>query len=225
MLLRLPYDRRVSTETNYALPTWYARQGFIVVIQDTRGRYASGGEFVPFIHEAADGYDTVEWAARLEGSNGKVGMYGASYSGYLQLLTAAAQPPSLGAICPAIAGCDLYDGWLYEGGALSLSFSAWWAASLGLDVARRRDDAGLEDRLASAIGDAWRWYGSARPYDLAPIATEIRSSASGSTTPRATTTGRSVAPRRCTSASPSRRCTSAAGTTASTRGRCVTSSA
>ncbi len=173
MLLRLPYDRRVSTETNYALPTWYARQGFIVVIQDTRGRYASGGEFVPFVHEAADGYDTVEWAARLEGSNGKVGMYGASYSGYLQLLTAAAQPPSLGAICPAIAGSDLYDGWLYEGGALSLSFSAWWAASLGLDVARRRDDAALEDRLAGAIGDAWRWYGSARPYDLAPIAQEI----------------------------------------------------
>ena len=47
MLLRLPYDRRMATETNYAPPTWYARQGFIVVIQDSRGRYDSGGGFVP----------------------------------------------------------------------------------------------------------------------------------------------------------------------------------
>lgn len=173
MLLRLPYDRRISTETNYAPPAWYARQGFIVVVQDTRGRYASAGEFVPFVHEAEDGYDTVEWAARLDGSNGRVGMYGASYSGYLQLLTAATQPPSLGAICPAVAGSDLYRGWIYEGGALSLSFAAWWAASLGLNVARRREDRDLEQTLLAAIGDVWRWYGSAAPYVLTPIALEI----------------------------------------------------
>ena len=173
MLLRLPYDRRVSTETNYALPTWYARQGFIVVIQDTRGRYASGGEFVPFVHEAADGYDTVEWAARLEGSNGKVGMYGASYSGYLQLLTAAAQPPSLGAICPAIAGADLHDGWLYEGGALSLSFRPggrprWGSVWRGAATT-------LASKTAWPAPSATRGAGTARRgrFDLAPIATAI----------------------------------------------------
>ena len=66
------------------------RHGYVVVFQDTRGRYDSGGEFYPFRDESQDGYDTVEWAAQLDHSNGKVGMFGGSYVGATQMLAAIA---------------------------------------------------------------------------------------------------------------------------------------
>lgn len=56
-------------------------RGYIVVEQDVRGRYCSDGGWLPLGHEEEDGYDTIEWAARLDGSNGRVGMYGGSYTG------------------------------------------------------------------------------------------------------------------------------------------------
>ena len=76
-----------------------ALAGFMVVVQDARGRFASDGTWEPFRFDADDGYDTVEWAARLPGSNGRVGMFGLSYWGNTQWLTAIAQPPSLCAPC------------------------------------------------------------------------------------------------------------------------------
>ena len=86
ILMRLPYDKTQAQMDGYAHPSWYARHGYITVIQDTRGRWTSEGEFYPFRHEMTDGYDSVEWAAGLSGSSGKVGMYGFSYVGATQLL-------------------------------------------------------------------------------------------------------------------------------------------
>src|SRR5207248_926703 len=82
--------------------------------------------------EAADGYESVEWAARLRGSNGKVGMYGFSYPGATQLLAAAARPPSLAAIAPGFTSSQFYDGWTYSSGALSLASMTGWATFLAL---------------------------------------------------------------------------------------------
>src|SRR5262249_31584979 len=81
ILIRLPYDKTQAENVPYSPPSWHARHGYIVVAQDNRGRYASEGEWYPFRHEAEDGYDTIEWAARLPGANGRVGMYGFSYAG------------------------------------------------------------------------------------------------------------------------------------------------
>ncbi len=67
----------------------------MVVVQDCRGRYSSEGSWVPFDAESADGHDSVEWAAQLEGSNGSVAMYGFSYPGAIQLQTAATKPRGL----------------------------------------------------------------------------------------------------------------------------------
>ena len=64
----------------------------MIILQDVRGRYTSEGEWYPFRHEQADGYDSVEWAAALPYSDGKVGMMGASYVGATQMLAAIAQP-------------------------------------------------------------------------------------------------------------------------------------
>ncbi|MCA9880362.1 MAG: CocE/NonD family hydrolase, partial [Thermomicrobiales bacterium] len=108
ILMRLPYDKTSAENISYTDPSWYARQGYLVVVQDVRGTAASEGEFVPFQHEADDGYDTVEWAATLPGANGKVGMYGFSYAGATQLLPATLRPPSLVTICPAMTASQYY---------------------------------------------------------------------------------------------------------------------
>ena len=92
LVLRTPYGK----EGPKAEP--YVQAGYIVVKQDARGRYASGGKWESNYrfetHDAADGFDTVEWAAKLPGSNGKVGTFGASYNAFLQWKLAPLRPPS-----------------------------------------------------------------------------------------------------------------------------------
>ena len=104
----------------------FAQRGYAVVAQDTRGRFESEGEWDPFRFEAKDGYDTVEWAARQEWSNGKVAMYGGSYLGNVQWQAAAEAPPSLVAIFPAVASTSLYHNTFYHGGAFKLAVSSGW---------------------------------------------------------------------------------------------------
>jgi len=131
LLMRLPYGRAIASTCTYAHPSWYASQGYIVVIQDVRGCGTSEGEFYPFKNEYNDGFDTVEWCAKeLEGSNGKVGMYGFSYQGVTQFQAAVQQPQGLVTICPSMATADLYHGWFYWGGALCLDFDLGWALQL-----------------------------------------------------------------------------------------------
>jgi putative CocE/NonD family hydrolase len=140
LLMRQPYGRAIASTVVYAHPTWYAAHGYIVVIQDVRGRGTSGGEFQLFAHEIADGEDTVNWAASLPGSNGQVGMYGFSYQGMTQLYAAISQPPALKTICPAMIGYDLYTDWAYEGGAFCLQTNLAWAIQLATETARLRGD-------------------------------------------------------------------------------------
>ncbi len=160
ILIRLPYDKTQAENIAYSHPSWYARHGYIVVCQDTRGRYASEGEWYPFLHEAEDGYDTIEWAARLPGANGKVGMYGFSYAGATQLLPAVLRPPSLVTICPVMTASQYYEGWTYNQGAFALAFAASWAMNLGVNNAQRRGDDEAVRTYATAFANAlaWDWY-------------------------------------------------------------------
>lgn len=130
LLQRTPYDKTVAQQITYQHPAWYARQGYVVVIQDPRGRFASDGEFRPFLDEATDTADTIEWCAALPGSNGKVATYGFSYAGANQLLGAAEQPSGLAAIVPAFTGDDFYEDWTYVGGAFNLAFIVSWVQPL-----------------------------------------------------------------------------------------------
>lgn len=140
LLMRQPYGRAIASTVVYAHPSWYAGHGYIVVIQDVRGRGTSGGEFKLFSNEIADGEDTVNWAANLPESTGNVGMYGFSYQGMTQLYAAAAKPPALKTICPAMIGYDLYTDWAYEGGAFCLQTNLAWAIQLATETARLRGD-------------------------------------------------------------------------------------
>ena len=92
LLMRQPYGRAIASTVVYAHPSWYARHGFVVVVQDVRGRGDSEGRFGGFAQEAADGADAVRWARRLPWSNGRLGTYGFSYQGLTQLLNDAAEP-------------------------------------------------------------------------------------------------------------------------------------
>lgn len=140
LLMRQPYGRSIASTVVYAHPSWYAAQGYIVVIQDVRGRGSSAGEFDLFAHEIADGEDTVNWAASLPQSTGQVGMYGFSYQGMTQLYAAAARPEALKTICPSMVAYDLYQDWAYEGGAFCYQLNLGWAIQLASETVRRQAD-------------------------------------------------------------------------------------
>jgi uncharacterized protein len=152
LLHRSPYDKQIAqSDLAYPHPAWYAAHGYVVVAQDVRGRWRSDGDFYPFLHEADDGWDTVEWAARLPGCDGRVAMYGFSYSGATQLLAAAGGPPSLAAVCPALTASQFYEGWTYRGGALAQAFVSSWAAYLATGEAVRRGDNDTLEGLDAAL--------------------------------------------------------------------------
>lgn len=140
LLMRQPYGRSIASTVVYAHPNWYASHGYIVVIQDVRGRGTSTGEFELFLSEQEDGFDTIEWAAQLPGSTGDVGMYGFSYQGMTQLYAAATKPPALKTICPAMIAYDLYADWAYEHGIFCLESNLSWAVQLAAETARLKED-------------------------------------------------------------------------------------
>ncbi len=133
LLERTPYNRRDA-----ATGTILASHGYVVVLQDTRGRYDSEGEFYPFRYESLDGYDTVEWAAGLEYSNGKVGMFGGSYVGATQMLASISHPPHLEAIFPYVTASEYYEGWTYQSGVFMQWFASSWTTGLVEDTLRRK---------------------------------------------------------------------------------------
>jgi hypothetical protein len=137
-LARTPYGKDFFTTSPFLDSVRLAKAGYIVVIQDTRGRFTSEGEWQPFFYEAQDGYDTVEWAAGLPGSNGNVGMWGASYIGFTQWITAIQQPPHLKAIMPTITWADTRDGVGWRDGALELGTMGGWLLGVGVDTLFKR---------------------------------------------------------------------------------------
>jgi uncharacterized protein len=154
LLTRLPYGKDFPTDRFD--PVQMARRGYIVVVQDTRGRFASDGDWEPMVHEADDGHDTVRWAARLEGSDGQVGMYGGSYLGFTQWAAASRQPPALKAMAPLVTWSEPFDGLVYRGGAFELGLQAGWHLMMGMDVLARRpweDRRQLGAALAALVRD------------------------------------------------------------------------
>jgi uncharacterized protein len=134
LLQRTPYNK--ANGTKFGLEA--AARGFIVIFQDVRGRFTSEGEWYTFKHESDDGYDSVEWAASLPYSNGKVGMFGGSYVGATQMLAAIAHPPHLAGICPVVTASNYHENWTYQGGAFEQWFNESWTSGLAQDTLSRR---------------------------------------------------------------------------------------
>lgn len=109
LLFRTPYDKKRSDygrETYVPVGREAAKHGYVVVMQDVRGRFASDGEYYPFfaynrVLDAEDGYDTVEWMASLPYCDGRVGTFGDSYGAWTQWELARLRPPHLAAMFPS----------------------------------------------------------------------------------------------------------------------------
>lgn len=138
LLTRLPYGKDLPLGSAILNPVQAARRGYIVVVQDTRGRFASGGEWHPFLAEREDGFDSVAWAASLPGSTGVVGMYGASYFGFTQWAAARAGAPQLKALFPFITWADPLAGVFLRGGAIELGTTRNWSEQQALGTTLRR---------------------------------------------------------------------------------------
>jgi putative CocE/NonD family hydrolase len=156
LLTRLPYGKDLSADTTYFDPLRAAGHGYVVVIQDVRGRYASEGKFTPFAHEFEDGYDSVEWASKLPGSNGDVGMFGLSYFGKTQWHAAVTRPPSLKSLAPGQAWGNHLNGVQWRSGVGELGLMQYWAQSaLALEILFRRhrgEPQKIEQKLPDLIG-------------------------------------------------------------------------
>jgi putative CocE/NonD family hydrolase len=142
LLMRTPYGKDFAGADGYYPPEWYARQGYIIVIQDTRGRFQSEGEFKLYKYEVKDGADTVQFVKNLPQCNGRVGMYGFSYVGATQLQAATERPAGLEAIIPAFTNDGFYEDWTYKNGALHLAFTQWWSLYLLTDQRVRKEKLG-----------------------------------------------------------------------------------
>jgi len=123
LLMRSPYGNggAENTEAAYAVS-----RGYIVVLQDTRGRYESEGIFDAMQPEALDGYDTQQWVGVQSWCNGKIGTFGGSYVGYTQWMPAPFRSPYLVTMIPVVTFSDLHDV-VYQNGAFRLELFGPWS--------------------------------------------------------------------------------------------------
>ena len=123
VLERTPYDRASAAVEG----EFYAKRGYVFVSQDVRGRGESTGEWDPFVHEGEDGFDTISWIAKQPWSNGRVGMIGGSYGGYVQWAAAVLKPPALKCIVPQVSPPDAMHNLPYDFGVPFIYGDLWWA--------------------------------------------------------------------------------------------------
>ena len=144
ILIRTPYKKEMTEIQG----RYYARRGYAVAVQDCRGRFGSEGVWEPFLNEAKDGYDAIEWLAAQPWSNGKVGMIGGSYVGWVQWWAASQHPPHLVTIIPNVSPPDPFYNIPYEHGAFFIFGAIWWA-----DILESKATGDLSGVAMSKIGD------------------------------------------------------------------------
>ena len=146
VLARTPYDKMRPISIDHAM--FFARNGYVSVVQDCRGRFNSGGDFFPFVQEPEDGYDTVEWVARHPSCDGQVGTYGVSYQAWVQFETATLNPPGLKTMIPYEGPTNAYTYSMKCGGALGLGLLQWI-----LSVASNGNEARANPQITEAIDE------------------------------------------------------------------------
>jgi hypothetical protein len=115
---RTPYDKEGKVNEG----RYFARRGYVAVMQDVRGRFGSEGVWYPFAKEAPDGYDSVEWAAEQPWCDGNVGTMGGSYCGSDQSALATLDPPHLKAMVVSVGTSNYHKSSMRQNGALELRF-------------------------------------------------------------------------------------------------------
>jgi uncharacterized protein len=150
LLSRTPYGKDLAAQSPNGSSWFFAQHGYVTIMQDCRGRFASEGAYEPIFQEIADGYDAVEWAARLPWSNGRVGTTGQSYLGLTQYAIACndPMPPSLRAMAPVSASSDFHESWVYHtGGAAMWGWMVPYAIHKGRNTLERAGRVDLLGRM------------------------------------------------------------------------------
>ena len=126
LLARSPYGNGGAGNPD---ALFFARRGYAVVVQDTRGRSESEGIFDANQPEALDGYDTQQWIGEQAWCNGKIGTFGGSYVGFTQWMPAALQSKYLVTMVPTVTFSDLHDV-VYQNGAFRLDLFTPWSIEM-----------------------------------------------------------------------------------------------
>jgi uncharacterized protein len=138
LLTRTPYDKthpRISLTASLD-PRRVVPHDYVMIFQDTRGRFASDGDPNDIVRGSTeDGYDSVEWAAGLPYSDGNVGMFGISYMAMTQWLAALSHPPHLRTIVPQQFGDSRLQ---YPGRSIGLAFNLSWVIGQSIDTLDKR---------------------------------------------------------------------------------------
>jgi putative CocE/NonD family hydrolase len=152
VLQRTPYDKAKLEQ----MASFFASHGYLSVVQDCRGRFTSEGHFFPFVNEPKDGYDTIAWLAAHPACNGKVGLYGCSYLGWVQLQAGTQHPPGLVTMIPFEGPTNGYHYSMHTGGAIHLGLLRWC-----LQMAANSQEAQQNPALARGVQatstDFLRW--------------------------------------------------------------------
>ena len=141
IVIRMPYGKQTPVMGMAVLGAWLARKGYACVVQDVRGKFSSGGDFDPGVHEVEDGYDTVDWVAGQDWCDGAIGLFGESYYGFTAYAAAISGHPAVRAIAPGDIGLDRRRAWFRQG-AFLLNTTGYWA--LSMDAPEYADVAGVD---------------------------------------------------------------------------------
>jgi putative CocE/NonD family hydrolase len=150
LLQRTPYGKAGSNLVESA--RYFASNGYVVALQDVRGTYASEGVFTKYIGEGDDGFDTIEYLAKLPYGNGKVGMWGTSYAAHVQANAAKLSPPALATLVLNMGGMS--NGWDHKvrnHGAFELQQLTWAFRQLEEET----EDPLVKEHLKSSPIESW----------------------------------------------------------------------
>jgi uncharacterized protein len=156
LLHRTPYGKSGMAKD----AAYFAAHGYVVAVQDIRGRYKSGGKFEKYDdHDATDGYDVIQWLAAQPYSNGSVGMWGTSYAAHTQADPAKLNPPALKTLVINMGGMsNAWDHSVRYRGAFEMGRQLTWAWQ------QADDDAPTPQVKAALAKDkAENWY-AAQPF-------------------------------------------------------------
>ena len=168
LLERTPYGKHLASRSEIRaadpksplsradVARYFVSRGYAVAYQDTRGRWASEGRFAKYLAEAADGFDTIEALAAMPISDGRIGMFGLSYSAHTQVAAASLGPPALKAILADSGGfSNAHRSGVRQGGAFELKQATW-----ALRQARLSPEAAADPVLKAALDaeDVRDWF-------------------------------------------------------------------
>ena len=150
VLLRTIYDKSSGRLVKYM--DYFCKRGYVSVVQDCRGRFNSDGDYYHGMNEAKDGYDTVEWLAAHDWSDGKVGTFGGSYESWVQSAMATQNPPHLSAMVPRDGPSNIYSYGLRHDGAFQLKF-----LTVGFQLGADSKEAAANPAISQALERVSEW--------------------------------------------------------------------